>query len=259
MRTMNRRRAAIAAVAASVLALGTAAIAAPTVSTLQVSPTPINVTFPGSSNVSVALDPATCSPALDGGLSYNAIASTANSATATVGIGTPSTGIHCDGSISFTVTAAGCGDTTATFTPVAYNKNGKLVPGANKKLAGTTVAVHVTGTGCSIGGNEVPPPTGTNPAAPAVANQYINEQLGTDYTPFTCANLGYKKAGKQWRGALIRDVAAWMPRPESVKDNTAIFANSGAWVDFVTTAVDDLCAGNPAAAAALLTGLGLHN
>jgi hypothetical protein len=240
---MNRRRAAIAAVAASVLAFGTAAIAAPTVSMLQLTPAgTINVTFPGSTNVSVALDPATCPAALDGGLSYNAIASTANSATATVGIGAPSTGIHCDGSISFTVTATGCGDTTATFTPVAYNKNGKLVPGANKKLAGTTVGVHVTGDGCVIGGNEVPPPAGTNPAAPAVANQYINEQLGTDYAAFTCANGGYKKAGKLWRGALIKDVAAWMPRPESVKDNTAIFATSGDWVDFVVSEVDSLCA-----------------
>jgi hypothetical protein len=223
-----------------VLAFGTAAIAAPAVSTLVVTPNPIAVTVGGNTPVSVQLD-GNCPNALDNGLNYNVLASTASSATATVGIGNPSTGVACGTPIIFTIHGVGCGTTSATFTPVAYNKSGKAVPGANKKIAGITVPVTVTGD-CGIGGNEVPPPSGSNPAAPAVANQYINEQLDQNFVLAACSNT-YKKGGKLWRGSLIRDVAAWMPRPESVKDNTAIFATSGDWVEFVVSEVDSLCTG----------------
>lgn len=242
-RTTWKGAVGVLAVAAGLVAFGTPATASGP-SQVVVQPNPINLTLGTNATVTANLD-ANCSNALDNGLDYGILVTGLNSDTATASIGTPST-VHCDPTaatppaISFTFIPVGCGSTSATFTAVAMNKKGKMIPGQNNNLIPTTVPVSVTGSTCSSG--TVPPPPAVNPAAPAVANQYINEQLPNDYIPFTCASGTYKKAGKLWRGALIKDVAAWMPLPENVKDDQSIFPNN-LWVDLVVSEVDSLCTG----------------
>lgn len=130
--------------------------------------------------------------------------------------------------------AAACaavGTATVTFTPVA------APPGLSGKLQGTTVGVTVTnstGLDCS-GGGTPPPPTGDhNPAAPAVANAYLNNN--TDVVS-ACQK---QFPGKAWRGNLISAIAHWMPTPESVKDDAALFPNND-WAVYVQSEVDTAC------------------
>lgn len=125
-------------------------------------------------------------------------------------------GLVCSSVTPFTITAVSPGVTTLSFIPVAANH------GQQQKLSGpATVTVTVNGSagGCPADPSACPPPPGTNPAAPAVANLIFN-------MPDTVAIKACQAAfpGKNWRGSAISGVAAVMPTPESVKDTMSFAA-----------------------------------
>lgn len=40
---------------------------------------------------------------------------------------------------------------------------------------------------------------------------------------------------------MISDLAGWMPKPESIKDDPTVFPTDASWVNYVTNQVDYYC------------------
>jgi hypothetical protein len=133
--------------------------------------------------------------------------------------------LDCTQSANFTITGlvATTSPVTLHFSPLGKNQ------GVQKKL-GNGVDVFVTvedhsPTPTASCTTDCPTP-GARPAAPAVSNALIN--MNADL-----ANACKIGRGKNWRGDVISTVAHTMPKPESVKDNTAVFPTLEDWVAFV--------------------------
>jgi hypothetical protein len=214
----------------------TGAASAATVSNLIATPNAVSLTVGGASQpVTVALD-SNCPNALTNGLSYSIATGSYNGTV--VSVAGASGSYHCgDTGATFTFTPVACGSTSITFQPIVGNKGGQNPAGAQKKVGGVTVPVTVTdplNPTCSGGGGGG---GGNRPAAPAVANMYLNS-----------SDAAYIKACRQhvggtnnWRGIVISSVAGWMPLPESIKDDTSIFPTDADWVNYVTAQVDYYC------------------
>jgi len=227
----------------------TPASAAPTASAVVLSPTSLDFTAIGQSAPVVAGLDSNCPNVIDAskGQAFDISATGGDGSVATV-TRTSSVGSrqNCADTINFSVTAVGCGTTTWTFLPVVVNKNNFAEPGLQKKVQSTTFTVTVTDPNCVT----TPPPSGgQRAAAPAVANAYINANGARDSFTLLCTNGSYKKFGKTWRGALINDVAAGMPKPESIKDDTSYFPTDGDWSQYVIDGVTALCSGSSPSAA----------
>jgi hypothetical protein len=226
----------LAAIAGLSFGLGGVASADPPLSTLVANPTAVSLDLSGptTQNVTVNLD-SNCLAAFKVGQTYTVTATITDTGVATVSPGT-SVALYCGGSTgpfqaSFTVTAVCPGTTTLNLDPVAGP------PGIQKKLSGTQVPVSVTDVN-NIGCNTTPPPpSGHRPAAPAVANAYLDANSSVT----SACKSPYSAAKNAWRGALISSIAAWMPTPESVKDNLSIFPTDADWIDYVTSEVNHKC------------------
>ncbi len=242
-----------AAAVVTVATMVSVASAAPPHSTLV--STPSTVTFDISSatvqNVAVGLDSG-CQNVFVKGQTYSITANSENTSVATVN--PPASGaLNCNfngtnPTATFTISTysyssdptkacnAVAGSPTAVdFTPVAGPY------GIQKQLSGAQVAVTVTDTTNLCGGDQNPGGGGggdIRPAAPAVANGYLNASPAA-YD--ACKATFSPSAGKGWRGATISAIAAWMPKPESVKEDTTIFPDASDWVAYVRSEVDHLC------------------
>lgn len=235
---------AATAVAASMAGAATltTASADPKISTLIANPTTVTVDLANSAGVpvTVALDSG-CSAAFKQGQQYSITATVGLPVVATVAPSV-SGALNCNGdptkgavnSATFTIKAkcvTAPTKTTVNFTPVAGP------PGIQNKLAGTSIEVNVTNaaaTTCDGGG--VIEEGGDNPAAPAVANAYLN--ANPDAAKACKDHFGTKS----WRGSAISGVAAIMPTPESIKDTM----DADAWVNqVVTTMLDPVCGITP--------------
>jgi hypothetical protein len=155
-----------------------------------------------------------------------------------------SAALDCDDTATFTVTGvavtpASPPDTLLNFAAVAANN------GLQKKIGGTNIVIVVVDTTPEGGGGceqtSTCPPSGERPAAPAVANAYLNSN------PQAAAACKAAYGTKDWRGRVISKVAADMPKPESVKDDTDEYPLDSDWINFVTTTlVDPQCIFNQA-------------
>lgn len=258
-RTGNRRRALIGGLAAAaagmaVLAPAASAVPASHVSSLVSATTEVDLTIPllqpptprPTQNVTVNLDPATCPQALDGGLTYGVTATTDDSDIATVAGPLLDAALQCSApsptTATFTVSPVSCGSTNVNFFPVVANPSGKVPPGAQSKVGSLSIPVVVTDANNPDCASSDGDGSGSErPAAPSVANTYITG-AGTTLTD-GCKAHGFVQKGKFSRGALISAVAAWMPRPESIKNDTGLYPESGDWTDYVRSAVDAYCSG----------------
>ena len=227
------------------------ASADPPSSTLQASPTSValDIGGPTSAPVAVGLDGG-CLNVFVHGQKYSVSAVSENTGVATVSPDV-SPGIHCGATTPFTVStysfvtnptaacAAVSGSPTAIdFAPIAGPS------GIQKKLSGTGISVTVADAGnlCDGGGGVTGcppscPGSGDRMAAPGVTNGYLN---ANDAVASQCASVFGPKA---WRGNLIKFIAAWMPKPESIKEAPPVgaFADPNDWTDYVTSEVNDVC------------------
>lgn len=178
------------------------------------------VTNEHSVNITLALD-SNCPSALDTPSSHGTYGVTPGS------LGTNGTvapvgnvdSLKCGDTATFKITGGPTPTSntgvTLTFLPVAS------APGQSKKLGSFSITVIVTdqaGTSTSSGGSSQ-----GNPAAPAVANTYLN---GNNFA--TCPAYAKK------RGSLMNQVAAAMPKPESIKDDDAFWdAHNLSWQGYV--------------------------
>ena len=232
--------------AASLVLLAPGASAAPPSSSLVATPTSVSLDIggPTSAPVSVGLD-AGCLNVFIHGQAYSVASVSQNTAVATASPDV-SPGIHCGDTTSVTVAtsaysanptaacaAVAASPTTVTFTPVAGPS------GIQKKLVGTSIQVTVTNTGGLLcgGGGGGGGGGGSNPAAPAVANAYLNANAA-----LSAACKAAFGNSKSWRGALISSIAGWMPKPESVKDDASLYPD---WVGFVQDHVNTVCGYTP--------------
>ncbi|MGN6162380.1 MAG: hypothetical protein ACTHOG_11855 [Marmoricola sp.] len=233
---MTLKAGVIATAFVAALLAPTGSATAATVSNLIATPNPVSLTVGGAAQpVSVVLD-SNCPNALNNGLTYSVATGAYNTSVVTVS-GT-SGSYHCgDAGATFTFTPVACGSTSVTFQPVVGNRGGVNPAGAQKKVGPVTVPVTVTdpnNPSClSTGGGG----GGDRPAAPAVANMYLNS-----------SDAAYTKACRQhvgntnnWRGIVISDIAGWMPLPESIKDDPSVFPDDASWVNYVTAQVDYYC------------------
>jgi hypothetical protein len=206
---------------------------------------PITLTGPGDSEqFSTRLD-TNCANAFESnGLGQTYSITATSSSPGTVGVSpAESQGLKCEagkknaptvGTFTATAPLTLCGPNatvhaTISLMPVAGNN------GQQKKMTGPLpVAVTVEGVPACAEGQGEPPTQGTVAAAPSVANAYLNADDGS-LTAACKANVTYK--GNGWRGAVISSVAAWMPKPESVKN----VLDETAWVDYVRTEVRHIC------------------
>lgn len=198
---------------------------------------------PKSATVYVGLD-SSCPNALDNpsgnGQKY-AITTTVNPTGVASVSPTDVSNLRCTSVTSFTITAGAAGVTTLSFFPVAANY------GQQQKLSGpATVTVTVIdsgnpGTGCPADPTACPPPPGTRPAAPAVANLIFNMP---DTTAVSACKANFQN-NKNWRGSAISGVAAIMPKPESIKDNTDVYPTFAAWEQQVYTLLYQVCDYSP--------------
>ena len=231
----SRRVLAVAAMTfGAMVTLGSAQAAPPEVSYLQASPTgvtvdvnPAAVSPAHSANVVVGLD-SNCPNAVAHGQSYGI----APDVSPYVSVSPASvSGLKCGQTATFAISgvaATPTGGIDLPFNPV------NSAPGQQRKLGGTTVHVVVidtTGGGCTT---DCPTASG-RPAAPAVANAYLGDDPGL--VSACKATFG----AKAWRGTVISKVADWMPKPESIKDDTTVFPEDSDWIIYVQTAVNGLC------------------
>lgn len=234
--------AAKAGVAALITASGLLSVvvgtanAAPS-STLVATPGAVSLVVGGPSQaVNVVLDSG-CVNALKNGLHYTVAVGTYNSSIATVS-GT-SGAYNCgDSGATFTIAPVACGTTNVTFNPVVGNNGGQNPKGVQKMLSGVTVPVTVTDPANPTCGTITPGDGRGRPAAPAVANMYLNAS-DPAYSA-ACKKVAFKNA-PSWRGNLISTVAGWMPKPESIKDDLSVFPTDNDWVNYVTNQVDYFC------------------
>jgi hypothetical protein len=258
MARVSRARFALVSVAAASAALVVAAPMAssanPHVSNLVSATSEVDLQIPlltdpvtanPTQNVTVNLDPLTCPNALDGGLTYSVTATTDDTAVATVAGPIADAALQCTGThtnATFTVSPVACGSTNVNFFPVVANPSGKLPPGAQGKVGSLSIPVVITDANdAECGGSGQGDGGGDRPAAPSVANSYIYA-AGTTLTD-QCKQHGFVQKGKFSRGGLISQIAAWMPRPESVKDDTNLYPDADNWIDYVRSAVDAYCTG----------------
>jgi hypothetical protein len=207
---------------------------APPDSVLQATPSTLPtldvVNAPTSTSVNVKLD-SNCIAAFKVGQSYTITAVSSDPGIATVSPSV-SNALQCAGSgANFTVTAVCNGTTTLNFEPVAGPK------GIQDKVAGTTVSVTVTNATSATCGTTPPPGGGTRPAAPAVANAYLNANSAL----VAACKTAFASSKNAWRGALISTIADWMPKPESIKDDTTAYPTANDWISYVQAKVNALC------------------
>lgn len=223
---------------------------------LTASPSSVSIDLNGGTNpvaVSVALD-SKCPNALVTGHSYNIGAVVADTTVAT--LDKDSAGpLNCSSgaanpTASFNVEGLACGSTSVTLTPVV-NPNGNsdnAAPGIQRKVNPVSVPVTVTDSASvdpACGGG-TPGGGGANPAAPAVANMYLNGSKAADQVVWNACQAA-DGGNKNWRGDLVSYIAAWMPTPESVKDDTSVFPNPDPttggddWTLYVEQEVNNLC------------------
>src|SRR5439155_18017935 len=114
--------------------------------------------------------------------------------------------------------------------------------GQQNKMAGTVVPVTVTDNSatCGGGGGGGGGGTGDRPAAPAVANAYLNASDSTVLSACKAAVGG----AKSWRGDLISFIASSMPKPESNKEAPPVgaFTSADDWISYVVSEVNTKCA-----------------
>jgi hypothetical protein len=244
------RAVVLCAVGASAAAVGilapSASAASSNLTTSPASPITINLTadvaHPNPAVLAVGLD-SNCPPALKNGLHYGVSVGTGWDSTVinvTGGGGT----LQCGDTVNVNIQGLKCGGpTNVELDPVVGNKPGTNTTGVQKQVGPTTVAVTVVDSssadpacGGSITGG--PPPAGGLPAAPGVANTYIGAST-TEYAKACKAFVG----GNNWRGVVISAVAAWMPRPESLKDTDFPLGDGTTWENYVQAQVDHLCSG----------------
>jgi len=71
----------------------------------------------------------------------------------------------------------------------------------------------------------------------AVANHYLNNSDNA-YLSHCKSTVG---GGKDWRGRVITAITAWMPLPESIKNDTTLYPTDDDWINYVTAQVDVIC------------------
>lgn len=247
--------AAVAVAAAGAAVTAPIASADPPSSTLVANLTSVTVDIGGpvSMPVSVGLDSG-CLNVFVHGQKYSVGAMSEDTGVATVSPDV-SPGIHCGNTTGFTVATysfatnptAACAafathTTTIDFTPVSGP------PGIQSKLAGTSIGVTVKDAQNLCGGGVVTgcppscPNSGDRMAAPGVTNAYLNA-VDTSVPGNVVDKCTAAFGPKAWRGNLIKFIASWMPKPESIKEAppVGVFADSNDWVDYVTSEVNDVC------------------
>ena len=212
-------------------------------------------------SLTVGLD-ANCPNALAGGLSYGVSVGTFDTSIVKVDQTSGDSGLQCTKNgpgqpAGFNVTGLKCGKVNVPFDPIIGN-NGNGNPGGQQgKVGGTSVAVTVFDSNDpTCGGTTTTTPSGSGlPAAPGVANTYIGAS-STTYAK-NCKNFVNTN---NWRGVVISAVAAWMPRPESLKDDPTVFPGytGVSWETYVTSEVDHLCTGSAFSYAAPTSLPGAH-
>jgi hypothetical protein len=190
-------------------------------------PNPIPVTMGApTAVVTVSLDYNTCLQAFNN-KPFGLVASDDNSSAITV---TPSfyTTLLCtDSSRQFTLTGVANGGATIKF-------NVDAPKGLEGQTSGAQVNVVSSGFSTDGGGN---PPGHDRPAAPAVANGFLNTASQTD-----ACKAAYD-GDKNWHGQFIRNVAKWQAVHHlgKAKDDTSQFPLDTDWIAYVQTEVDMLC------------------
>jgi hypothetical protein len=193
--------------------------------------------LPHSVTVSVSLDTATCLASLKKGQTYGISAQGTSYASVSP---TSVNSLKCGSTPTvFTISAVQATPLDVNSDPTATTINFlALGPnnGIGKKLGDTSTAVTVVDTTSIVGQCTVncPPLDEGLPAAPAVANSYLNQG-----NPVTGACQ--TKYGNKWRGVVISHIADWMPRPESAKNTWAADHAGQTWWDYVTGEVDSYC------------------
>jgi hypothetical protein len=114
--------------------------------------------------------------------------------------------------------------------------------GLQKKLGNASLVVTVTGASTSVNPGE-PAPQHKRPAAPAVANAYLNE----DALVAACKSE-YATAGHHWHGALIKAVAKWSRDNHygKLKNDRDLFPTDDSWIKTAQGEVNSLCNYQPA-------------
>jgi hypothetical protein len=221
------------AVAASAAGTGTPAFAGHVKTFLIVTynnttpPNPIPVTASAPSVVvTVAIDHDTCLQAFNN-KAFGVVASDDNASAVTV---TPPSysGLTCEDSArNFTLTGIATGGATIKF-------NIDAPPGLEGQTQGAQVNVSATGFGTDGGGN---PPGHNRPAAPAVANGFLN----TASQKSACQTAYH--GDRNWHGEFIRDVAKWQAAHHlgKAKDDTAQYPLDTDWIAHVQAEVNILC------------------
>lgn len=237
MRRLRTSAGIIAVASTAVLTAGYAASASPPpVSQLQVTAAThtIDMAGTGTLSVTVKLDDTTCPTVFGAGQTYGIAAISSTPSVATVPSNTVS-GLQCGGSgAAFLITGHANGTSTIRFDPVAN------APGLQKKLAGVNFAVTVIN--AQTDGNGGPPPAHKRPAAPAVANAYLN-----DAGLKAACQSTFSSSGHAWRGAFIRSIAKWSAdnKLSTKKDNTTLYPSDDNWIHYVQLHVDSVCGFTP--------------
>lgn len=244
------RGTALLAAAASTLLVGVGLAGsanAAVVSYLTATPSSVTLDLSGvnTAQVNVGLD-SNCINALGApgknSPTYSVLVGTYDTTIVTV-TGTSSSYKCSNAGATFTFTGMACGTANVPFDPAVANAGGQDPGGLQNKLGGTSVDVTVIDSlslDPNCGGQINNPPPGGRPAAPAVANHYLNFVVDSSYIASCKHTVG---GGSNWRGIVISDVAAWMPLPESIKDDTSVFPNDWDWYSFVYSAVNAICGG----------------
>ena len=189
-------------------------------------PNPITVTnLAPTAQVTVSLDYNSCLQAFNN-KAFGLVASDDNPSAVTV---TPAfySGLFCGDSRTFTLTGIANGGATIRFDVDAPT-------GLEGQTSGAQVNVQSTGFSTSGGGN---PPGHTRPAAPAVANGFLNTQAQAD-----ACKAAYN-GDRSWHGEFIRDVAKWQAANHlgKAKDDTTRFPADTDWIAYVQAEVNILC------------------
>ena len=223
--------AAAGAVAALAFGMSPASADAPSISTLVVThpgnPTPVTAmtvdgNHPETGTVHVALDQY-CPTAYGHGQKYGVTVTSSDTGIVT-STSASQAQLHCAedyATIQLTGVANG-GPVNVYFDPVAKAK------GLQDKLAGTVVAVSVINAATTDDDN-----TGDDvarPAAPAVANAYLN-RLGL----INRCSDAYADFGNHWRGAFIKDVASWSAEMHlgKAKNDVTQYPEPTDWIKYV--------------------------
>jgi hypothetical protein len=238
---MNRAQKAVFATAAGAVALAAgvaitpAASAAPAKSYLVATPGSVNIDYVTSNPATIDLKlDNNCPTAYGTGQDYGIATDSSNPAVATVSPGSVNDK-KCANTTQFTLTGLSNGTTTLRFDPVAKNT------GLQKKLGGVNVTVTVTNAPTDTNPGD-PPPAHKRPAAPAVANAYLD-----DNNLVAACKVAYADAGHHWHGALLRAVAHWaaVNHLGKAKNDTTLYPTDNSWIRYVQNHVNGLCGYTP--------------